>query len=61
MQLLIFKLWPTEKLETPQDIRNIKAQFSVLKSDVISDFSALIQKISSPSENLKKEVYYIKV
>ena len=61
MQLLIFKLWPTEKLETPQDIRNIKAQFSVLKSDVISDFSTLIQKISSPSENLEKEVYYIKV
>lgn len=61
MQLLIFKLWPTEKLETLQDIRNIKSQFSVLKSDVISDFSALIQKISSPSENLEKEVYCIKI
>ena len=37
----------SEKLEIPQDIKNIGAQFSVLKSHVICEFSALNQKISS--------------
>ena len=45
-----------ENLETPQDIRNIRLQFSVLKSHVMCELSSLNQKISSLSENLKKVV-----
>ena len=51
----------SENLETPQDIRIIRAQFSFLKSHVISEFSASNQKISSLSENLEKAVNDVKV
>ena len=59
MQLLIYKLrhcksLSSENLDTPQDIRNIRAQFSVLKSHVMCEFPTLNQKISSLSENLRK-------
>ena len=46
----------SESLETPQDIRNIRAQFSVLKNHVLCEFLALNQKISSLCENLEKAV-----
>ena len=50
-----------ENLGTPQDIRNIRVQFSVLKSHVMCELSSLNQKISSPSENLEKAVNNMKV
>ena len=46
----------SENLETPQDIRNIRAQFSVLKSHAMREFSALNQKLSSLSKNPDKIV-----
>ena len=49
-----------ENLETPQDIRNIRVQFSVLKSHVMCELSSLNQKISSLSENLEKVVNNMK-
>ena len=48
-------------METQQDIRNIRAQFSVRKSYAICEFLPLNQKISSQSENLKKAVNNINV
>ena len=45
-----------ENLGTPQDIRNIKVQFSVFKSHVMCEISSFNQKISSLSENLEKAV-----
>ena len=50
-----------ENLGTPQDIRNIRVQFSVLKSHVMCELSSLNQKISSLSENLEKAVSDMKV
>ena len=50
-----------KNLEKPQDIKNIKAQFSVLKSHVICEFSVLNQKISSLPENLQKAINDMKV
>ena len=50
-----------ENLGTPQDIRNIRVQFSVLKSHVMCELSSLNQKISSLSENLEKAVNDMKV
>ena len=50
-----------ENLRTPQDIRNIRVQFSVLKSHVMCELSSLNQKISSLSENLEKTVNDMKV
>ena len=45
-----------ENLGATQDIRNIRAQFSGLKSYVMCEFSSLNQKISLLSENLEKAV-----
>ena len=50
-----------ENLGTPQDIRNIRVQFSVLKSHVMCEHPSLNQKINSPSENLEKAVNDMKV
>ena len=50
-----------ENVGTPQDIRNIGVQFSVLKSHVMCELSSLNQKISSLSENLEKAVNDMKV
>ena len=50
-----------ENLGTLQDIRNIRPQFSVLKSHVMCKFSLLNQKISLLSENLEKPVNDMKV
>ena len=50
-----------ENLGTPQDIKNIRVQFSVLKSHVMCELSSLNQKISSLSENLEIAVNDMKV
>ena len=50
-----------ENLGTPQDIRNIRVKFSVLKSHVMCELSSLNQKISSLSETLEKAVNDMKV
>ena len=50
-----------ENLGTPQDMRKIRAQSSVLKSHVMCEFSALNQKISSLSENFEKAVNDMKI
>ena len=50
-----------ENLETPQDIRNIRVQLSILKSHVIYEFPPLNQTITSLSENLDKGVNNMKV
>ena len=42
-----------EHLGTSPNIRNIRALFSVLKSHVMCEISALNQKISSRSENIE--------
>ena len=50
-----------ENLETPQDIRNIRVQLSILKSHVIYEFPPLNQTITSLSENLDIGVNNMKV
>ena len=50
-----------ENLGTPEDIRNIRVQFSVLKSHVMCEHSSLNQKISSLSVNLEKTANDMKV
>ena len=50
-----------ENVGTPQDIRNIRVQFSLLKSHAMCELSSLNQKISSLSENLEKAVNDMKV
>ena len=50
-----------ENLGTPEDIRNIREQFSVLKSHVICELSFLNQKTSSLFEHLEKDVSNMKV
>ena len=50
-----------ENLGTPQDIRNIRVQFSVLKSKVVCEFLFLNQKLSSLSEDPEKAVNDMKV
>ena len=50
-----------ENLGTPQDIRNIRVQFSVLKSHAMCELSSLNQKSSSLSENPEKAVNDMKV
>ena len=50
-----------ENLGATKDIRNIRAQFSGLKSYVMCEFSLLNQKISLLSENLEKAVNDMKV
>ena len=70
VELRFYEKWQTltlqkslsyENLGTPQDIRNIRVQFSVLKSHVMCELSSLNQKISSLSENLEKAVNDMKV
>ena len=50
-----------ENLGAPQDIRNIRVQFSVLKSKVMCEFLSLNQKLSSLSEDPEKAVNDMKV
>ena len=50
-----------ERLGTPQDIRNIRVQFSVLKNHVMCGLLSLNQKISSMSKYLEKAVNDMKV
>ena len=50
-----------ENLGRPQDIRNIRVQFSVLKSKVVCEFLFLNQKLSSLSEDPEKAVNDMKV
>ena len=50
-----------ENLGTPQDIRNIRVQFSVLKNHVMCGLLSLNQKISSMSKYLEKAVNDMKV
>ena len=50
-----------ENLGTPQDIRNIRVQFSVLKSHVMCELSSLNQKINLPSRNVEEAVSDMKV
>ena len=50
-----------ENLRTPQDIRNIRVQFSVLKSQVMCELSFLNHLINSLSENLEEAVNDMKV
>ena len=50
-----------ENLGTPQDIRNIRVQFSVLKSKVMCELLFLDQKLSSLSEDPEKAVNDMKV
>lgn len=46
----------SKNIETPQDIRTIRAQFFVLKNHVMYEFSVLNQKIISLPENYKKAI-----
>ena len=50
-----------ENSRTLEDVRNIRAQFSILKSHLMCEFLSLNQKNYLPSENLEKVVNDMKV